>query len=88
KRRGYTVYIGKADAREIDFVAEKRDQRIYVQTAYKLENRQTAEREFGALLSIKDQYPKLVVTMDDFWKESIGGVQHLHISDFLLDSQP
>jgi predicted AAA+ superfamily ATPase len=85
KRRGYAVYIGKTDAKEIDFVAEKRGQRIYVQTAYKLENQQTTEREFGALLSIKDQYPKLVVTMDDFWKESISGVRHLHISDFLVE---
>jgi hypothetical protein len=84
KRRGYNVYIGKSDTKEIDFVAEKRGERVYVQTAYKLESQQTAEREFGTLQSIKDQYPKFVVTMDDFWKESVGGVQHIHIADFLL----
>ena len=85
KRRGYAVYIGKAGAAEIDFVAEKRGKRLYVQVAYKLESQQTAEREFGSLLSIKDQYPKIVVTMDDFWKESVNGVRHAYISDFLSD---
>lgn len=85
KRRGYAVYIGKSDTKEVDFVAEKRGERVYVQVAYKLENQQTVDREFGILLSINDQYPKFVVTMDDFWKESVGGVQHLYISDFLLD---
>ncbi|MCL2220509.1 MAG: DUF4143 domain-containing protein [Chitinispirillia bacterium] len=87
KRRGYAVYIGKADTKEIDFVAEKRGQRVYVQTACKIESPQTAEREFGTLVSIKDQYPKFVVTMDDFWRESVKGVEHIHISDFLLDNQ-
>jgi len=84
KRRGYAVYIGKSDTKEIDFVAEKHGKKIYVQVAYKLDNPQTIEREFSALLEIKDQFPKFVVTMDDFWKESIEGVQHFYISDFLL----
>ena len=52
--------------------------------AYKLENNQTLEREFGNLLSIDDQYPKYVVTMDEFWKDSIEGVVHMYITDFLL----
>lgn len=84
KRRGYNVYIGKLDTTEIDFVAEKRNQKIYVQVAYKLENEQTVSREFGNLLAIKDQYPKYVVTMDEFWKDNIEGIKHLHITDFLL----
>jgi len=87
KRRGYSVYIGKSDAKEIDFVAEKRGQKAYIQVARKLEHSQTVEREFGALLSIKDQYPKFVVTMDDVWKESVDGVRHIHIADFLLDTR-
>ncbi|MCL2183973.1 MAG: ATP-binding protein [Chitinispirillia bacterium] len=87
KRRGYAVYIGKADTKEIDFVAEKHGQRLYAQIAYKLESPQTAEREFGTLASIKDQYPKFVVTMDDFWREPVKGVEHIHISDFLLDTR-
>lgn len=67
-------------------MAEKQGSKIYVQVAYKLENPQTAEREFSELVRIADQYPKFVVTMDGFWKESVEGVQHLHIADFLLSS--
>jgi len=84
KRKGYQVYVGKLDNKEIDFIAEKQGSKIYVQVAYKLENEQTVEREFAALLAIKDQYPKYVVTMDSFWKESVEGVKHIHIADFLL----
>lgn len=84
KRRGYQVYVGKLGDREIDFIAENKNGKIYVQVAYKLENEQTVEREFSSLLAIDDQYPKYVVTMDDFWKDSIEGVKHIHISDFLL----
>lgn len=83
KRRGYKVYVGKLDNIEIDFVAERKGQKVYVQVAYKLENEQTIQREFGNLLAINDQYPKFVVTMDDFWKDEIEGVEHLFISDFL-----
>src|SRR5690606_3726625 len=64
KRRGYQVYVGKSDSTEIDFVAEMQGDRIYVQVAYKMENQETIDREFGNLLSINDQYPKYVVTMD------------------------
>lgn len=84
KRRGYKVYVGKLDNAEIDFVAEKRGQKIYVQVAYKLESETTVNREFGNLLLIKDQYPKYVVSMDEFWKDTIEGIRHFYISDFLL----
>jgi predicted AAA+ superfamily ATPase len=84
KRREYQVYIGKLDTREIDFIAEKQGKRIYVQVAYKLESEATVEREFSPLLAISDQYPKYVVTMDEFWKEDVQGVKHLQIQDFLL----
>lgn len=84
KRRGYNVYVGKLYHNEIDFVAEKQGEKVYVQVAYKLENEQTVNREFGNLLSINDQYPKYVVTMDELWKDSIDGVKHLYIADFLL----
>jgi predicted AAA+ superfamily ATPase len=84
KRRGYSVYVGKSDNGEIDFVAEKQGQKVYIQVAYKLENRETVAREFGNLLSVGDQYPKYVVTMDEFWKDAIEGVVHLYITDFLL----
>jgi len=84
KRRGYQVYIGKLDTKEIDFIAEKQGEKIYLQVAYKLESEQTVEREFSPLLAVADNYPKYVVTMDDFWKDSIEGVKHLYINDFLL----
>src|SRR5690625_228248 len=84
KRRGYEVYVGKLDQREIDFIAKKQGEKIYLQVAYKLESEKTVDREFNPLISVEDQYPKYVVTMDDFWKESVEGVRHLYISDFLL----
>ena len=84
KRRGYQVYIGKLDNKEIDFIAEKSGDKVYIQVAYKLESNQTVEREFAPLLAVEDHYPKYVVTMDDFWKDTIEGVRHLYITDFLL----
>ncbi|MCK9508702.1 MAG: DUF4143 domain-containing protein [Pigmentiphaga sp.] len=84
KRRGYNVYVGKLDNTEIDFVATKQNEKIYIQVAYKLDNEQTVKHEFGNLLSINDQYPKYVVTMDDFWKDSIEGIQRAYIADWLL----
>ena len=87
KRREYQVYVGKINSEEIDFVAEKKGEKIYIQVSYKLESEKTLQREFGNLLSIKDQFPKYVVSMDDFWKDSIEGVKHLYIADFLLKEE-
>lgn len=84
KRRGYQVYIGKLDQREVDFVAELKEQKRYFQVAYKLESPETIDREFQPLLAIDDHFPKYVITMDEFFKDSIRGVKHLHISEFLL----
>jgi predicted AAA+ superfamily ATPase len=84
KRRGYSVYVGKLDDKEIDFIAEKSGNKVYVQVTYKMENESTISREFEPLIAIKDHYPKYVVSMDDVWKESISGVKHVHITDFLL----
>lgn len=84
KRRGYQVYIGKLDQREVDFVAVLKEQKRYFQVAYKLESPETIDREFHPLLAIDDHFPKYVITMDEFFKDSIRGVKHLHISEFLL----
>ena len=84
KRKGYNVYVGKFGQLEIDFVAEKSGHKIYIQVAYLLIEPATIEREFSPLLSIKDQYPKYVVTMDKTWKDNYEGIKHLHIADFLL----
>jgi predicted AAA+ superfamily ATPase len=87
KRRGYQVFIGKLGTREIDFIAEKQEERIYLQVAYKLESEQTVEREFQPLMDIDDHYPKYVVTMDEFWKDNMEGVKHKYITDFLLSDE-
>jgi predicted AAA+ superfamily ATPase len=84
KRRGYRVFVGKLDQREIDFVAEKQDMKIYVQVACLLTDSNTIDREFSPLLFIRDNYPKFVVTMDENWHDHIEGIRHKHISDFLL----
>ncbi len=87
KRRGYLVYIGKIDNNEVDFIAEKLNHKIYIQVAYKLESQKTVEREFSVLMNINDNYPKYVVTMDEFWREQIEGIKHFYISDFLLSNE-
>lgn len=86
-RRGYATYVGKFDDKEIDFVAERRDERIYIQVAYKLTDESTISREFNPLLNIDDHFPKYVVTMDDLWKDNIEGVKHVHIAGFLLQEE-
>lgn len=83
KRRDYQVFVGKFDNKEIDFVCEKNGEKIYIQVCYKLESEQVVEREFSPLLAITDNYPKYVVSMDEFWKDNIEGVEHKHIRDFL-----
>ena len=84
RRRGYDVYIGKNEAKEIDFVAVRRDERIYVQVCRNLP--QESDRETANLLEIKDHYPKYVVTMDELAAGNIDGVKIVHLSDFLLSS--
>lgn len=81
-RKGYEVYIGKNYTKEIDFVATKRDERIYVQVCRNLPEEST--REIDNLLAIKDQYPKYVVTLDEFAVGNIDGVRIVHLAEFLL----
>ena len=85
KRRGYKVYIGKQDDKEVDFVALRREEKIYVQVTYQLASQATIDREFTPLLAINDHYPKYVVSMDEIWQDNIEGVRHKHISEFLLN---
>lgn len=87
KRRGYDVYVGKQDDKEVDFVAILRDEKIYVQVTYQLSSPATIEREFAPLLAISDHYPKYVVSIDDFFQENIEGVKHCYIADFLLSER-
>jgi len=84
KRRGYRVSVGKSDDKEIDFIGEKNEKKVYVQVAYKMTEESTIAREFKPLLEIKDHHPKYVVTMDEMWKDNMEGIRHKHIADFLL----
>lgn len=83
-RRGYRVFVGKSDDKEIDFIAEFKERKVYIQVAYKIAEQKTVDREFKPLLEIRDHHPKYVVTMDETWKDNIEGIQHKHIADFLL----
>lgn len=85
KRKGYDVYIGKNADKEIDFVAVRRDERIYVQVCRNLP--QDSEREIANLLEIKDNYPKYVVTMDELDVGNVNGVKIVKLEDFLLKEE-
>lgn len=82
RRKGYDVYIGKNAAKEIDFVAVRRDERIYVQVCRNLP--EESDREIANLLEIRDHYPKYVVTLDELAAGNINGVRIVHLADFLL----
>lgn len=81
-RRGYKVTVGKAGNREIDFVCEKRDQKLYVQVCYLLASEDTIRREFGVYDSIRDNFPKYVVSLDEL-DMGRNGIKHKNIRDFL-----
>lgn len=82
-RRGYTVTVGRTAEKEVDFVCEKKDQKLYVQVTYLLAAQETVKREFGVYDSIRDNFPKYVVSMDDL-DMSRNGIKHRNIRDFLL----
>lgn len=80
----YDVYVGDNAQKEIDFVGVKQGKRVYVQVAYLMIDDKTREREFGNLMNIPDNYPKYVVSLDEFNRGGdVQGIQHLHLSDFL-----
>lgn len=81
-RRGYKVTVGKSGTKEIDFVCEKRDQKLYVQVCYLLASEDTIQREFGVYDSIRDNFPKYVVSMDEL-DLSRNGYKHRNIREFL-----
>lgn len=80
---GYEVSIGVTNEKEIDFVAKKEGGCLYVQVAYLITDEKVKNREFGNLLLIKDNYPKYVVSMDEYIIGSVKGVKHIHLRDFL-----
>jgi predicted AAA+ superfamily ATPase len=86
-RRGYSVSIGKIGDKEIDFVAEGPEGKVYVQVCYLFASEETVEREFAPLMKIGDNYPKLVVTMDKYWQIDRDGVKGMHLREFLLSER-
>lgn len=82
-RRGYTVTVGKYGDKEVDFVCDKHGEKLYVQVTYLLASEETINREFGVYDNIRDNYPKYVVSLDEF-DMSRNGIKHRNIRDFLL----
>jgi hypothetical protein len=82
-RHNYKIFVGQISDKEIDFIAERGKEKCYIQVAYKLQLDKTIDREFGNLLQIKDNFPKIVVTMDEFAGTDYEGIRHIHILDFL-----
>lgn len=87
KRRGYDVYIGKIKDKEIDFVATKQNEKIYVQVTQEIKSEKTQKRECEQLLEIRDNYPKYVVMADDFAGGNYEGIKTMNIVDFLLSKE-
>ncbi|MCM1057194.1 MAG: ATP-binding protein [Firmicutes bacterium] len=86
-RRGYTVHIGKIGDGEVDFVAVRQNDRLYVQVAQEIKSEKTGRREYDRLLEIKDNYPKYVLLTSEFAGGNHEGIKTMHIADFLLSSE-
>ncbi|MBE6093308.1 MAG: ATP-binding protein [Selenomonas ruminantium] len=82
-RRGYKVTVGKAGTQEIDFIAERAAEKIYVQVTYLLAGEETIQREFGVYRHVQDNFPKYVVSMDEL-DFSQNGIKHMNVREFLL----
>lgn len=86
-RRGYTVDIGKFYDSEIDFVAGRQNEKLYVQVTQRITTEETEKREYERLLSIRDNYPKYVLTTDEFSGGNYRGIKTMHVADFLLSKE-
>ena len=86
-RRGYTVNVGKTGDGEIDFVAARQNEKVYVQITQEIRSEKTEKREYDRLLEIHDNYPKYVLTTDEFAGGNYEGIKTMHIADFLLSSE-
>lgn len=86
-RRGYTVNVGKTGDSEIDFVAVRKNEKIYVQVTQEINSEKTEKREYSRLLEIPDNYPKFVLTTDEFAGGNYEGIKTMHIADFLLSAE-
>lgn len=87
KIMGYSVLVGKNGEREVDFIAERKGEKVYIQAALRITEKKTMEREFGNLLAINDNYPKYVVTLDEYSGKTFEGIKHLPLRKFLSEFQ-
>jgi predicted AAA+ superfamily ATPase len=85
KTIGYSILVGNQNGKEIDFIGERQGEKIYIQVALRITEKQTMEREFGNLLAIKDNYPKYVITLDEYTGASFEGIIHLPLRKFLFE---
>ena len=83
-RRGYEVHIGKTQGGEIDFIATRQNNKLYIQITKEITSEETERREYDRLLEIKDNYPKYLLRTDDFADGNYQGIKTMHIADFLL----
>ena len=86
-RRGYKVYIGKTADGEVDFVASRQGEKLYVQVTQEIHSEKTEKREYERLLEIKDNYPKYVLRTDEFASGNYEGIKTMHIADFLMSKE-
>lgn len=86
KIAGYDVKVGAIGNKEVDFIAEKQGKKIYIQAAYLLPDEKVIKREFGNLSEIKNNYKKVVVSLDQYAPKNIQGIDHVHLIDFLSNT--
>lgn len=86
-RRGYTVYIGKTSEGEVDFIAQRQGDKLYVQVTQEIRSEKTERREYERLLEIRDNYPKYVLRTDAFAGGNYEGIKSMHVADFLLSKE-
>ena len=86
-RREYAVYIGKTGDGEVDFVASRQNEKIYVRVTQRIDSERTEKREYERLLEIRDNYPKYVLRTDEFASGNYEGIKTMHVADFLLSGE-
>ncbi len=87
RRRGYDVYVGKLDSTEVDFVASRQEDRLYIQVTQRISTPETEKREYEWLLAIEDNSPKYVLRTDAFAWDNYKGIKTMHVADFLLSDE-
>ena len=86
-QRSYGVYVGKLNNAVVDFVAQKQNERLFIQVTKEITEQTTEIREYERLLSIRDNYPKYVLRTDEFATGNYEGIKTMHVADFLLSSE-